>query len=117
MTRIGLLSLLSIVAASPSRAAETLRFWNVTNETVTSLRLAPAGSDRFGPNHCANDRDGEVDHDERLRLTEVSPGKYDVRVTLKHGRICTVRGVELRGDGRYAFRLEPSDLTDCQQTQ
>src|SRR4051794_26231821 len=105
--------LLLFLAGEPAAGAEPLRFWNPTNETVTSLTLAPAGTDKFGSNQCANDRDGEVDHDERLRLTDVQPGRYDVRLRFKRGRACVVRGVELRGEGRYAFSLEPSDLTDC----
>jgi hypothetical protein len=108
------LAVLVLLAALPASAAEPLRFWNLTNETVTSLTLAPAGTDQFGPDQCANDRDGEVDHDERLRLTGVKPGKYDVRVGFGKGRrICTVRGVELRGEGRYAFSIEQSELRDC----
>ncbi|GAC1337179.1 MAG: hypothetical protein NVSMB18_01600 [Acetobacteraceae bacterium] len=108
-----ILALLLLLAASPASGVEPLRFWNLTNETVTSLSLAPAGTDQFGPNQCANDRDGEVEYNERLRLTGVGPGRYDVRLDFKKGRTCLVRGVELRGEGRYAFSLEPSDLTDC----
>lgn len=102
-----------IVAGSGLAAAEPLRFWNLTNATVTSLRLAPAGSTAFGPNQCANDKDGEVDHNERLALTGVMPGRYDVEVSLKQGRMCMARNVTLRGEGKYAFSLEPGDLTDC----
>jgi hypothetical protein len=100
-------------AAQPALAADKLRFWNLTNATVTSLTLASAGTTAYGPNQCANDRDGEVDHNERLTLTNLTPGRYDVRLGFRQGRVCTVRNVELRGEGRYAFALEPSDLTDC----
>jgi hypothetical protein len=105
--------LLLLAFAAPALAAEPMRFWNLTGETVTSLSLAPAGSDTYGPNQCANDRDGTVDNDERLRLTGVEPGRYDVHLGFKRGRMCTVRGVQLRGEGKYAFSLEPSDLKDC----
>ena len=104
---------LLLLVAYKAFGAEPLRFWNLTNETVTSLSLAPAGTDEFGPNQCANDRDGEVEFNERLKLTGVEPGKYDVRLEFKKGRACVVRGVELRAEGHYAFSLEPSDLTDC----
>ena len=102
-----------LLAVQPCLGAEPLRFWNLTNDTVTSLTLAPTGTDRFGPNQCANDRDGEVDYNERLRLTAIEPGTYDVRLALKHGRTCLVRGVEVKAGGKYAFSLEPSDLKDC----
>ena len=108
-----LLLVLTLVSPGSAVAAGPMQFWNLTGETVTSLTLAPAGSDKFGPNQCANDKDGGVDNDERLKLTGVAPGRYDVRVGLPKGRMCVVRGVELKGDRKYAFSLEPADLTDC----
>ena len=54
-----------------------------------------------------------MDHDERLRLTGIQPGRYDVRLTQKGGRVCTIRDVEVKGDGRYAFSLSDGDLKDC----
>lgn len=105
--------LLLLLFAGSALAAEPMRFWNLTGETVSSLMLAPAGSDAYGPNQCANDRDGTVDNDERLLLTGVEPGRYDVRLGFKRGRMCTVRGVQLKGTGKYAFSLEAGDLKDC----
>lgn len=105
--------LMLMVLSGPALAAGPMQFWNLTGETVDDLRLAPAGSDTFGPNQCANDRDGSVDSDERLRLTGVQPGTYDVRLRWKSGRMCTVHGVQLRGEGKYAFSLEPKDLKEC----
>ena len=103
-----------LALAGPAGAAEQrLTFWNLTSDTITNLVMAPTGTDGFGPNQCANDRDGSVDHDERLRLTGIQPGRYDVRLTQKRGRVCTVRGVEVKGEGRYAFSLADDDLKDC----
>jgi hypothetical protein len=111
---LGVLAAGTLALAGPARAAEPrLTFWNLTSDTVTNLVMAPAGTDKFGPNQCANDRDGSVDHDERLRLTGIQPGRYDVRLTQRHGRVCTIRGVEVKGEGRYAFSLGDDDLKDC----
>jgi len=101
------------LAARPGTAQERLAFWNLTSTTITNLAMAPAGSAEFGANQCANDRDGAVDHDERLRLTGVTPGRYDVRLTTKPGRTCLVRDVEVKRGGKYAFSLSDSDLVDC----
>ena len=107
-------ALASLALAGPACAAEQrLTFWNLTSDTITNLVMAPAGTDGFGPNQCANDRDGSVDHDERLRLTGIQPGRYDVRLTQKRGRVCTVRGVEVKAEGRYAFSLADEDLKEC----
>jgi len=97
----------------PAMAQERMAFWNLTTSTITNLVMAPAGSSEFGPNQCANDRDGSVDHDERLRLTGIAPGRYDVQLTTKPGRMCTVRNVEVKSSGKYAFSLADSDLVDC----
>ena len=94
-------------------AEERLAFWNLTSSTIINLVLAPAGSGQFGPNQCANDSDGAVDHDERLRLSGVTPGRYDVKLTRKSGQVCTVQNVELKAGGKYAFSLSDADLKDC----
>jgi hypothetical protein len=107
-------SLLFLIALSvPALAAGPMQFWNLTGATINDLRLAPSGSDKFGPNQCANDPDGSVDSDERLRLTGVTPGKYDVRMKWKSGRMCTVHGVNVSGQGKYAFSLDQKDLKGC----
>ncbi len=112
------LPLLAFLAfAAPAGAADRMQFWNLTSSTLTGVSLAPAGTAAFGPNQCANDKDGSVDHDERLRLTGVEPGRYDVQVTSKRGQRCIARNVEVRSDGRYAFSLSDEDLTDCQPVQ
>src|SRR6202045_1023913 len=91
---IGLLALLT----SQAGAAEPkgIRFWNLTSTTVVDFRAAPPSTGDWGPNQCANDRDGTVDHDERLRITGVNPGRYDVKLSDKTGRVCIARNVEVR---------------------
>ena len=56
------------------------RFWNLTANTVQQFYLSPAGKEEWGPDQCKNDRDGEVDHNERLRITGVSSGRYDAKL-------------------------------------
>ena len=65
------LALAAMVSAHPAAAKDT-RFWNLTASTVKSLELAPSGTTAFGPNQCANDPDGAVDHDERVKVTGVT---------------------------------------------
>jgi hypothetical protein len=114
VSRLRLAALAALLcAAAPSMAAGPLRFWNLTGATITRLELAPAGTQRWGANQTANDPDGAVDADERLRLSGVGPGRYDVRLTDKTGRVCTVRNVEVTADKPYAFSLSEQDLTDC----
>jgi hypothetical protein len=58
--------------------------------------MSPAGKDSWGPDQCKNDRDGTVDHDERLRITGVEPGRYDVKLSDKTPRL---HRAERRGAG------------------
>jgi len=73
--------------------------------------MSPAGQNVWGPDQCANDRDGEVDHDERLRITGVATGRYDVKFTDKGGRTCVVKQIDVK-DGDI-FSIEEKELTDC----
>ena len=94
-------------------AAERLRFWNLTTVTIQELYLAPTGTTQWSGNQCTNDRDGSVDPDERLTITGVSAGRYDVKLKDKKGRTCTVPNVELVTGRPYAFSLSDKDLTNC----
>jgi hypothetical protein len=101
------LSLVSALAAD----RKPTRFWNLTQNTIVSLQMSPAGQQAWGRDQCENDRDHEVDHDERLRITDIAAGRYDIRFKDKTGRVCTVRNVEVN-DGAV-FSIEEKDLSDC----
>jgi hypothetical protein len=90
-----------------------IRFWNLTLYTITTFQMSPAGTDNWGPDQCRNDRDGTVDHDERLRITGIEPGRYDVKLADKIGRVCIVRNIEVK-DGAV-FSIEEKQLTDCRR--
>lgn len=94
-------------------AADHLRFWNLTGDTIKELRLAPAGTTDWGPDQCRNDPDGAVDTDERLTLKNIVPGRYNVKLVDKRGRVCIVRDVDVLGGKPYAFSISERDLTDC----
>jgi hypothetical protein len=100
---------------STGAAAERLRFWNLTGSTIKELRLAPAGTTNWGADQCKNDPDGAVDSDERLTLKDLVPGRYDVQLADKKGRICTVRNVDVVAGKPYAFSIADKDLTECRE--
>jgi hypothetical protein len=105
----GLIALLGSGAGAAD--PKGMRFWNLTSNTVVDFRAAPPGTGDWGPNQCTNDRDGAVDHDERLRITGLAPGRHDVKLTYKDGRVCTVRNIEMKDGG--IFWIEDKDLTEC----
>jgi hypothetical protein len=88
-----------------------IRLWNLTTATISGFQLSPAGKNEWGPNQTLNDRDKEVDHDERLRITGVEPGRYDARVSYRDSRQCFVRDIEIKADA--VFSIGDKDLKDC----
>jgi hypothetical protein len=104
------ISVATMILAQPAMAKDT-RFWNLTSSTVKSLELAPAGTSAFGPNQCANDPDGAVDHDERVKVTGVATGAYDARLKLADGRVCMANAVRI--ETGKPFSIEDKDLVGC----
>jgi hypothetical protein len=107
------LVLLAGVSSAQAQQQRPIRFWNLTRHTVSELSLATAGTTTFGPNQCKNDKDGTVDPDERLRITGVTPGTYDVRLKDVSGRVCIVRGIKL--EAGEIFSIEEKQLTSCEK--
>ena len=104
---------LAVAFAGAAVAAKPTRFWNLTDNTVTRLELAPAGTTAFGPDQAKNDKDGSVDHDERLNILDVASGTYDVRLADSKGRQCVVKNVPVKqGD---VFSIEEKQLKDCKK--
>ena len=104
------LGVLAILLCRPAMAKDT-RFWNLTASTVKSLELAPVGTSAFGPNQTTNDPDGDVDHDERLKVTGVKSGAYDARLKLADGRVCMAKGVQI--EAGKVFAIEDKNLVGC----
>jgi hypothetical protein len=88
-----------------------IRLWNLTGTTISSFQLSPAGKDDWGPNQTLNDKDKEVDHDERLHITGIDPGHYDAKVGYRDSRQCLVRDIEIKADA--VFQVADKDLRDC----
>lgn len=105
--------LAALAAASGAAAAANrpAQFWNLTKNTISEFYLAPAGTSNWGPNQCKNDKDGSVDADERLRITDVSPGTYDAKFTDVTGRTCIVRNIKVETGA--IFWIEERDLKSC----
>jgi hypothetical protein len=106
---VAVLAITSLASQTQAAEGATTRFWNLTGETITQLYLAPAGTSDWGPNQCLNDRDGSVDFDERLRVTGVSTGRYDIRFTDKTGRRCIVKNVMVAIGAVFAIDKDMSD--------
>lgn len=108
---LALAALLLTGSAELAAQGKGIRFWNLTTATIVSFQLSPIGKDTWGPNQTLNDRDKEVDHDERLRITEIEPGRYDAKIGYRNDRTCFVRNIEIKADA--VFSIADKDLKDC----
>ncbi|MGY8664347.1 hypothetical protein Q3C01_18645 [Bradyrhizobium sp. UFLA05-109] len=114
MTRWCLVLIVVVTCAGEAAAqgkSKGIRLWNLTSETISGFQLSPVGKTEWGPNQTLNDKDKEVDHDERLRITGVEPGRYDAKVSYPNSRQCVVRDIEIRADA--VFSIADKDLKDC----
>ena len=104
--------IMALAAATGAAAKDRpTQFWNLTVNSISEFYLAPAGTSNWGPNQCKNDKDGTVDSDERLRITDVPPGAYDVKLTDATGRTCIVHNIKVETGS--IFSIEERDLKSC----
>jgi hypothetical protein len=112
MRRLVFLGLALTLASSVALAQDRpTRFWNLTHGRISEFYLAPPGTTNWGPNQAKNDKDGVVDPDERLRITGVSSGSYDAKLTDLDGRTCMVHDVKV--EVGQIFSIDEKDLTSC----
>jgi hypothetical protein len=100
-----------VLSGSAMAQGKGIRLWNLTTATISGFQLSPAGKTDWGSNQTLNDKDKEVDHDERLRITGVEPGRYDAKVSYRGQRQCFVRDIEIKADA--VFSIADKDLKDC----
>ena len=52
-----------------------------------------------------------ADPDERLTITGVNSGTYDIKLGDKEGRVCMVKGVKV--ESGQIFSIDDKELTSC----
>lgn len=102
---------LVLIAGDACAQSRPTRFWNLTRNAISGFYLAPSATSNWGPNQCKNDKDGTVEPDERLRITGVASGTYDVKISDATGRVCIVRNIKVETGA--IFSIEEKDLTAC----
>ena len=101
---------LTVIAGAAAAEERSARFWNLTRNTISEFHLAPSGSSNWGPNQCKNDKDGAVDHDERLRITDVASGTYDAKLADVTGRVCIVRDIKIETGAIFSIEEKELDI-------
>jgi hypothetical protein len=107
-----LLGGISAVAQPASAAAKRFFVYNMTTRTdFIGVYLAPEGTTNWGSNQALNDPDKSLDTTERLVLTGLAGGHYDVKLVAKDGRTCFVKNVDLTK--KNSFLIKDGQLTGC----
>jgi len=98
-----LVTIFVLPAVSNAAEGKGIRFWNLTAATITSLQLSPVGKNAWGSDQCENDKDRSVDHDERLKITGIEPGVYDVKFRDNLHRECVIKNIDIKADGIFSI--------------
>jgi len=113
MQKLLLVSIGLLLAGSAAVAeGNALLFLNRVGETIVHLQLAPAGTTKWGPDQCQYEDDKSIEHNEKIPLTGVMPGRYDIRFTDLKGRACTVRNIDVK-DGALVVLRENELPAEC----
>jgi hypothetical protein len=110
-----LLVSIGLLLAGPAAVAaqgNSLLFLNRVGETIVHLQLAPAGTAKWGADQCQYEDDKSIEHNEKIPLMSVTPGRYDIRFTDLKGRACTVKNVDVK-DGALVVLRESELPPEC----
>jgi len=77
------------------------------------LYVAQAGTQTWGTNQTLNDKDKSLDVSERIALTGLKPGHYDVKLVTENGKSCIVKNVDLTKEKTFVIKEE--QISDCHQ--
>ena len=112
LARVWLTPIVLVLCGGDGRADQRFFVYDLTTATkFTEVYLAPSGSGRWGANQAANDKDRVLDPGERLAITAIARGVYDVKFIDHDGRICVKNGVDLTRD--TTFDIRDTDLAKC----
>ena len=104
--------LAAVAACGGAGAAERFFAYNLTTATeFTGVFLAPAGSQDWGPNQALNDKDHSLETSERLPLTGIARGRFEVKLETRKGRSCIKHDVDLTRE--TSFDIHDADLAGC----
>src|SRR5258708_22835954 len=111
MCRLAFLVFALALSASVALSQARTRFWNLTHLRISEFYLAPPGTTNWGPNQAKNDKDGIVDPDERLTITAVHSGTFDVKIADKEGKTCLIHDITV--EVGQIFSIDDKELTSC----
>ena len=98
--------------SAPPRRPSAFFVYNLTTSTeFTGVFLAPAGTQNWGPNQALNDKDHSLDVTERLRITGIARGRFDVKLQTEKGRTCVKSNVDLTKE--TTFDIRDTDIAGC----
>lgn len=104
-------ALAALAAGSAYAAGNTLKVVNKSTKTIYHLYLSDASSDEWGDDQFGDNEDDTVAPGGSFTLTDIEPGKYDVKLVTKSGAECEVDDVEFDAD--YVWTVTNGMLKSC----
>jgi len=92
-------------------AAKEPVLWNLTVNRIDSLKISPPGKNAWSAEQTLNDKDHSVDPDERLKITGIADGVYDVKFVDAKKRTCIVPNVALAAN--KITSIDEKELKGC----
>lgn len=109
----GLLSLGTLSLGLMSTAcAHELDIVNRSKTTVHHLYLSDSKDAEWGPDQFGNGNKDVVEPGETFTLTDIEPGRYDVKVVAADGTECVIENVRIAESKEWV--ITESMLDDCE---
>jgi len=101
MLRLASLAFLALCAPAFAQGATGFAFLNLTAGEITSLKLSPAGKEKWGQNHKSPA--GAIVYNKRLAVTGVEAGVYDVKFSDKFRRECVLKNIKIQNNATVSI--------------
>ena len=111
MPRLSALAAATLLVTTGAAMAKEPIVWNLTVNRIDSLKVSPPGKNEWGAEQTLNDKDHSVDPDERLKITGLADGVYDVKFIDARKRTCIVLNVALAAN--KITSIDEKELKGC----
>lgn len=104
-------AVLAFIGGTALAEGVSLAVVNNSSKTIYHLYLSPANDNNWGPDQMGDTQDDTVAPGDSFTLTDIDPGKYDVKLATKSGTECEVDDVEFDAD--YKWSVTNAMLNNC----
>ena len=110
-----LVALAAAVVVPPAASAGgiSIQFKNSSKWSIVHIYISPAKENEWGPDQLGDADTDVIEPGATFTLTNVAPGKHDMKIVDEDGDECIVASEKLGNDTLYD--ISDADLVGCQQ--